>query len=148
MEFPCGIQVVLSNVSMTHGQIWGGNKKNKIVCLNRELSTILVGNFIIDLMCKFINPNAYHDCFTLWPKFKRPSISTNQIARNQELGLSSLHIRGQSPKVIALWNAYMALLFDQCDGLSKGVWDIQEWKTKLWSRDRQFLFIKIKNKLK
>jgi hypothetical protein len=31
--------------------------------------------------------------------------STNQIARNQEYGPSSLHIRGQSPKAIALQNA-------------------------------------------
>jgi hypothetical protein len=41
-------------------------------------------------------------CFTLWPKAKRPSISTNQIARNQEVGLSTLHTRGQSPKTITI----------------------------------------------
>jgi hypothetical protein len=29
--------------------------------------------------------------FTLWPKVERPLISTNQIARNQEFGLSTLH---------------------------------------------------------
>jgi hypothetical protein len=30
--------------------------------------------------------------FTLcWPEVERPSISTNQIARNQEFGLSTLH---------------------------------------------------------
>jgi hypothetical protein len=39
--------------------------------------------------------------FTLWPKVERLSISTNPIARNQ------------SPKAVALQNAYMATLFDQ-----------------------------------
>jgi hypothetical protein len=29
--------------------------------------------------------------FTLWPKVERLSISTNQIARNQEFGFSILH---------------------------------------------------------
>jgi hypothetical protein len=29
--------------------------------------------------------------FTVWPKVERPLISTNQIARNQEFGLSTLH---------------------------------------------------------
>jgi hypothetical protein len=59
--------------------------------------------------------------FTLWPKVKRPSIFTNQIARNQEFGLSTLHTRGQSPKVITLQNVYMTILFDQGNGLSKEV---------------------------
>jgi hypothetical protein len=61
-------------------------------------------------------------CFTLWPKVKRPLIFTNQIARNQEFGLSTLHTRSQSPKVVALQNAYMAILFDEGDGLSKKGW--------------------------
>ncbi len=58
--------------------------------------------------------------FTLWPKVERPLISTNQIARNHGFGLSTLHTRGQSPKAVALQNAYMATLFDQGEGLSKG----------------------------
>jgi hypothetical protein len=43
--------------------------------------------------------------FTLWPKVKRPSISTSHIARNQEFGLSTLHTRGQSPKAVGIENA-------------------------------------------
>jgi hypothetical protein len=60
--------------------------------------------------------------FTLWPKVKRPSNSTNQIARNQDLGLSTLHTRGQSPKAVSLQNAYMEILLDVGNGLSKEVW--------------------------
>jgi hypothetical protein len=60
--------------------------------------------------------------FTLWPKVERLSISTNKIARNQEFSLSTLHTRGQSPKAIALQNAYMAILSNQGDKLSKEVW--------------------------
>ena len=58
--------------------------------------------------------------FTLWPKVERPSVSTNQIARNHGFGLSTLHTRGQSPKAVDLQNAYMATLFDQGDGLLRG----------------------------
>jgi hypothetical protein len=39
---------------------------------------------------------------TLWPKVKRLSISTKQIARNQEFDFSTFHTRGQSPKVVIL----------------------------------------------
>ena len=56
--------------------------------------------------------------FTLWPKVERPSLSTIQIVRTQESGLLTLCTRGQSPKAIALQNAYMAILFDQEDELS------------------------------
>jgi hypothetical protein len=62
----------------------------------------------------------------LWPKVERPSFYTNQIARSQEFGLSTLHTRLQSPKAVALQNAYMAVLFYQGDGLSKEVWVGQE----------------------
>jgi hypothetical protein len=31
--------------------------------------------------------------------------------KNQKFGLSTLQIRGQSPKVVALQNAYMTILF-------------------------------------
>jgi hypothetical protein len=31
--------------------------------------------------------------FTPWPKVERPSIYTNQIARNQEFGLLTLHTK-------------------------------------------------------
>ena len=58
--------------------------------------------------------------FTLWPKVERPSIFTNQIARNHGFGLSTLHSRGQSPTAVTLQNAYVAVLFDQGDGLLKG----------------------------
>jgi hypothetical protein len=80
-------------------------------------------------------------CFPLWPEVERPSFSTNQIARNQDYGLSTLHIRGQSPKAVAFQNARMAIFFDQGDGLLKEAWVGQEWKPKLWLRGRQFLFI-------
>jgi hypothetical protein len=86
-------------------------------------------------------------CFPLWPKVKRLPISTIDIARNQEFDFSILHTRGQSPKAIALQNAYIAILFYQGDGLSKEVWVAQEWKPKLWLRGRRFVFIekKVKN---
>ena len=54
----------------------------------------------------------YKGHFTLWLKVKMPSNLTNQIARNQELSLSTLHIRGQSPKTVIFQNAYMVKLFD------------------------------------
>jgi hypothetical protein len=55
-------------------------------------------------------------CFTLWPKVERPSISTNQIARNHEFSLLTFHI---GAKAVALQNAYMATLLDQGVSLSK-----------------------------
>jgi hypothetical protein len=58
-------------------------------------------------------------------------ISTNQIARNQEFSLSTLHTQSQSPKAITFPNAYMAVRFDQDDKLSKEVRVRQEWKPKL-----------------
>ena len=51
---------------------------------------------------------------------------------------STLHTKGQSPKAIVLQNAYMTILFDQGNGLSKEVWVGQEWKPKMWSRGHQF----------
>jgi hypothetical protein len=36
--------------------------------------------------------SSYKGHFTLWSKVERPLIFTNQIARNQEFGLSALHI--------------------------------------------------------
>jgi hypothetical protein len=50
-------------------------------------------------------PKGY---FTLWPKVERPSISTNQIARNQEFGLSTLPTKAkvQRPsqfKTLTVW---------------------------------------------
>jgi hypothetical protein len=59
--------------------------------------------------------------FTLWPKVERPSISRNEIARNQESSLSTLHTRVMIPKAVALQNAYKAILFDQGGILSKEV---------------------------
>jgi hypothetical protein len=54
----------------------------------------------------------YKGHFTIWPKVKRPWISTNHIARNQEFSLLTLHIRGRSLKIVAFQNAYMAIFFD------------------------------------
>jgi len=58
--------------------------------------------------------------FTLWPKFKRPLISINEIARNQEFSLFILEARIQRP------SSYMVVLFDPSfdknDGLTKEVW--------------------------
>jgi len=39
---------------------------------------------------------------TLWSNVEKSTISTNQIAKNQEFNLSTLHTKGQSPKVIVL----------------------------------------------
>jgi hypothetical protein len=52
--------------------------------------------------------------FTLWPKVKGPLISTNQIARNQEFGLSTLHTMAkvQRPlhfKMIPFWRRLRTL---------------------------------------
>ena len=80
--------------------------------------------------------------FTLWPKVERPSVSTNQISRNQEFGLSTLHTRGRSPKSVALFLPTWQHFFDQSDGLSKGVWVVQEWKPKVWSRGRRIFSLK------
>ena len=80
--------------------------------------------------------------FTLWPKVERPSVSTNQISRNQEFGLSTLHTRGRSPKSVAFFLPTWQHFFDQSDGLSKGVWVVQEWKPKVWSRGRRIFSLK------
>jgi hypothetical protein len=56
--------------------------------------------------------------FTLRPKVERPSISTNEIARNQEFGLSTLHTMAKvqrPPK-------FKILLLEENDRLSKKVW--------------------------
>jgi hypothetical protein len=66
----------------------------------------------------------------------------NQIARNQEFNLSILYTRGQSPKVVALQNVHMVVLFDQGNILSKEVWVRHAWKPKLRSRGRCFFFHK------
>ena len=87
-------------------------------------------------------PRQSKGCFTLWPKVERPSVSTNQISRNQEFGLSTLHTRGQSPKSVALFLPTWQHFFDQSDGLSKGVWVVQEWKPKVWSRGRRIFSLK------
>ena len=81
--------------------------------------------------------HAYEGYVTLWLNIKKPSISTNQIARNQEFGMSTLHTKGQTPKAVVLQNAYMAFKKkNQGDGLSNEVWIGQEWKPRLWSRGR------------
>jgi hypothetical protein len=41
--------------------------------------------------------------FTLWPKVERPLISTNQIARNQEFGLSTLHTMTKVQRLSLFW---------------------------------------------
>ena len=67
----------------------------------------------------------------IWPKVERPSIPTNQIARNLDLGLSTQRTTSQSPKAATVQNAYTAILFEQGDRLSKKVWVGEEWKPKL-----------------
>jgi hypothetical protein len=54
--------------------------------------------------------------------------------KNQGVGLSTLHIRGQSPKVVALQNGHMTIFVYQGKKLSKEVWVGHERKPKLWSR--------------
>jgi hypothetical protein len=90
----------------------------------------------LDLTCKpkpletgYDVPSEGH--FTLWPKVERPSISTNQIARHQEFGLSTLRtkVKVQKPsqfKMLTFWR--------RGDNLSKEVWVGREWKPKLWLR--------------
>jgi hypothetical protein len=57
------------------------------------------------------------------------------------------HTRGQSSKAIALQNAYMASLSDQCDGLYKEDWADMNENPKLWSRGRRIFFHKKTQKL-
>jgi hypothetical protein len=53
------------------------------------------------------NPEAH---FTLWPKVERSLVvSTNQIARNPEFGLSILHTRDQISKAVVFQIAHMAV---------------------------------------
>ena len=40
--------------------------------------------------------------FTLWLKVERPSFSTNQIVRNQEFGLSPLHMKANVQRLSQL----------------------------------------------
>ena len=94
----------------------------------------------LDLTCKpkpletgYDVPSEGH--FTLWPKVERPSISTNQIARHQEFGLSTLRtkVKVQKPsqfKMLTFWR--------RGDNLSKEVWVGREWKPKLWLRGCRF----------
>jgi hypothetical protein len=87
------------------------------------------------LACVQSGPKGH---FTLWPKIKWLSISINQIARNQEFSLSTLHTMAKvqrPPK-------FKILLFEEGDGLSKKVWVGREWKPKLWLRGHWFLLIK------
>ena len=74
--------------------------------------------------------------FIQWQQVERLLIFTNLMTRNQEFGLSTLHTRGQSLKAIAIYNAYMVVLFDQGDKLLKEVWVGHDWKPKPWSRGR------------
>ena len=60
----------------------------------------------------------------------------------QEFNLLTLDTRGQSPKPAALQNAYVAILFNQGDGLPKEVWVCHEWEPKLWSRGCRLFFYK------
>ena len=63
--------------------------------------------------------------FTLWPKVKRPLITTNQSARNQEFGLSNLQImtKVQRPSQYKL-----ITFFVEGDELLVEVWVGREWK--------------------
>ena len=47
-------------------------------------------------------PTPSQGDFTLWPKVERPSIFTNQVARNQELGLTPLHNSGRVWEIFEL----------------------------------------------
>ena len=66
---------------------------------------------------------------SLWRKIETPSIPTNDIARNHEFGLLTLHTSRQNRKTEGL---YIATLFDQGERLSKELWVGHEWKPKLW----------------
>jgi len=63
----------------------------------------------------------------------------------KKFGFSTLHVRGQSSKAVALQNAYMVVFFDrsfdQSDGFLKEVWVGQECKPKWW-RGRKFFSLK------
>ena len=60
----------------------------------------------------YAQSTSFRFASTLWLKVERPLIFTDLIARNQKVGLSTFHTRGQSPKAVALRNAYMVVLFD------------------------------------
>ena len=97
--------------------------------------------------CKCSSQEKQHQGhFTLWPKVEKPSISTNQIGGNQEFDLLTLHTRGQTPKVIALQNAYMAIFclrrWQTLEGSLGHAW--METQTKVESRS----IFSIKNKIK
>jgi len=48
-------------------------------------------------------------------------VEKSLMARNQEFGLSTVHSRSQSLKVVALKNVHMGALCDQSDGVVKEV---------------------------
>jgi hypothetical protein len=50
-------------------------------------NVVPINGIIVKHILKYTYPKGR---FTLWPKVKRASISTNQIARNQEFGLKSM----------------------------------------------------------
>ena len=71
-----------------------------------DYNHILVGYDVVLLFCwPCVRSEKYfyyqsQGCFTLWSKVKRLSISTTQIAKNQEFNILTLHIRGQSPRLL------------------------------------------------
>jgi hypothetical protein len=61
-----------------------------------------------------------------------------ELGRNQEFGLSTLHTMAKVQRP----SHFEMITFEEGDKLSKEVWVGREWKPKLWSRGRWFLFIK------
>ena len=104
-------------------------------------------------ICRSLDSNAisvedpfskFRDLGLLWPKVERPSVSTTQIATNQDFGLSTLRTRGQSRKAVAIWNVYMAVHgMTKVTDSRKEVWVRWEWKPKLWSRGCRYFCHKI-----
>ena len=104
-------------------------------------------------ICRSLDSNAisvedpfskFRDLGLLWPKVERPSVSTTQIATNQDFGLSTLRTRGQSQKAVAIWNVYMAVHgMTKVTDSRKEVWVRWEWKPELWSRGCRYFCHKI-----
>jgi hypothetical protein len=68
-------------------------------------------------VCSSYDKEAKEGHFTLRPKVERSSISTNQIARNQEFGLLSFTREAKIQRA----SQFKMLTFDKGDGLLKEV---------------------------
>jgi len=80
--------------------------------------------YISTHISSFITPIKIlsYDNFTLYPKIKRPSIFTNEIARNQELASQTFTLEAKVERLLSYIAVLLDPSFDQSDKLSKEVW--------------------------